>query len=210
MPKQLLGIPWRVAFALQADGWWLRADIIWHKSNAMPESVTDRPTKSHEYIFLLTKSERYYYDANAIAEPAMSGANGSSFTAGKTAARADQISPVGKGPRADGPTRNKRSVWTVNTEPTPFAHFATFPQKLIGPMILAGCPVGGIVLDPFLGSGTTALVARAHGRDYMGCDLSPEYVGIAHDRLRLPFDPRHVRAEETYDDLPLFAPVAGE
>jgi len=134
-PKDLIGIPWRVAFALQADGWYLRSDIIWHKPNPMPESVKDRPTKAHEYVFLLSKSPRYYYDAEAIAEPAVSGYRGSSFTTGKTAATKPN---VGQKPRMERPTRNKRSVWTIATQPYPEAHFATFPEKLVEPCILAG------------------------------------------------------------------------
>jgi site-specific DNA-methyltransferase (adenine-specific) len=153
-PKDLAGIPWRVAFALQDDGWWLRRDIIWAKPNPMPESVRDRPTTAHEYLFLLTKSSRYYFDGEAIKE----------LTA--TAAR-----------------RNKRSVWTVATAPFPGAHFATFPPALIKPCILAGCPTGGTVLDPFLGAGTTALVADRLGRASIGIELNPAYAEMARRRL---------------------------
>src|SRR5690606_2185635 len=163
-PKDLVGIPWRVAFALQADGWYLRSDIIWHKPNAMPESVKDRPTKAHEYIFLLSKSPRYYYDADAIREP-LSAATVSDFkrrknlnnkgTHGGVRAdlarnRADYIPKDGK--------RNKRTIWSVNTRAFKGAHFAVFPPDLIEPCILAGSPPGGIVLDPFFGSGTTGVV----------------------------------------------------
>ena len=175
-PKDLLGIPWRVAFALQADGWYLRSDIIWSKPNPMPESVTDRPTKAHEYLFLLAKNERYYYDASAIAEPV----------------RAETLSHVEKyggtlkvkhldTSRNDAKTlnyfggngaRNKRSVWTVNTMPYAGAHFATMPEKLVEPCILAGCPLGGLVLDPFVGSGTVVAVAERLGRRGVGMDLS--------------------------------------
>lgn len=265
--KDLLGIPFRVAFALQADGWWLRSDIIWAKGcsgvyqggSVMPESVRDRPTRAHEYVFLLTKSAWYWYDAGAIAEPTIVGANGSTFTDGKTFEAANALRPVGLGPRADGPTRNRRTVWTVSTEPKPFSHFAMFPQKLIEPMVLAGCParvcaacgapwermvergftahdgktesahekgssahrlallrqaarerggeyvnerktVGweptcscqadispGVVCDPFMGSGTTALVARRLGRHYVGCDVNAEYVALANERLAVPY-----------------------
>lgn len=184
-PKNLVGIPWRVAFALQAQGWYLRSDIIWYKPNAMPESVKDRPTKAHEYIFLLAKSERYYYDADAIKEKARkphwtftkaarlqrNQASGGAVTGGC----GDKVSK--------GPYRNKRSVWQVATKPFKEAHFATFPPDLIKPCILAGCPVDGIVLDPFMGSGTTALVARSLQRHYAGIELNPEYVEMAKKRL---------------------------
>ena len=155
-PKDLVGIPWRVAFALQADGWYLRQDIIWAKPNPMPESVTDRCTKSHEYIFLLSKSPKYYFDHNAIKEPAIV---------------------------AIKETRNKRDVWTVSTKPFKGAHFATFPPDLIEPCILAGCPEGGTVLDPFFGAGTTGLVAQRHNRNWIGCELNPEYAAIATTRI---------------------------
>ena len=137
-PKDLVGIPWRVAFALQADGWWLRSDIIWSKPNPMPESVTDRPTKAHEYLFLLTKSARYYYDAGAIKEPAVKGAAGSTFHEGKTATH--QLDRASEKDRVEDGTRNRRSVWTIPTQPFPEAHFATFPEALVEPCILAGCP----------------------------------------------------------------------
>ena len=150
--KQLTGIPWRVAFALQDDDWILRQDIIWHKPNPMPESVQDRCTKAHEYVFLLTKQPRYYYDMTAIQEAAVCGSNGSSFVSEYDI----QTKPnLGKGKREDSNVRNKRSVWTVATAPYQGAHFATMPPKLVEPCILAGCPVGGVVLDPFAGSGTT-------------------------------------------------------
>ena len=191
-PKDLVGIPWRVAFALQADGWYLRSDIIWHKPNPMPESVTDRPTKSHEYIFLLSKSERYYYDYKSIQEPALVGGRGSYVVTGKTAehqqGRASQHPRKGDVAALSdhrrhaindtspdyGETRNRRSVWTVPTKPYPEAHFATFPPKLIEPCVLAGCPLGGTVLDPFMGSGTTAQVAQELGREWVGIELNEE------------------------------------
>ena len=179
--KDLVGIPWRVAFALQADGWYLRQDIIWHKPNPMPESVTDRCTKAHEYIFLLSKSARYYYDADAVKESACKGAAGSSFHTGKTAThqlgRASDIEPL------DTDSRNRRSVWTVATQPYAGAHFATFPPKLIEPCILAGCPVGGTVIDPFSGSGTTGQVAIGAHRQFIGCELNPAYYELAAQRL---------------------------
>lgn len=164
-PKDLIGIPWRVAFALQADGWWLRQDIIWHKPNPMPESVTDRCTKAHEYVFLLAKSARYFYDIDSIKEPAVAGYNGSSFTKGKTWVAQSALSDVSKKERVERDTRNRRSVWTVKPKPYKGAHFATFPQDLVRPCILAGCPAGGTVLDPFAGTGTVGLVAAKHSRN---------------------------------------------
>lgn len=214
-PKDLVGIPWMIAFALRADGWYLRSDIIWHKPNPMPESVTDRPTKSHEYIFLMSKSPKYYYDHEAIKEEgkqesisrykyAFSGREGLIMPDGKN----QQIAPKGmrnpttknaqydgqkpntmhlnreKGLKdADYMVRNKRTVWTVTTQPYSEAHFAVYPPKLIEPCILAGCPVGGIVLDPFFGSGTTGQVALENNRQYIGIELNPEYIHIAKKRL---------------------------
>ena len=181
-PKDLIGIPWRVALALQADGWWLRSDIIWAKPNPMPESVTDRPTKAHEYLFLLAKSERYYYDAEAIAEPTAPEAwHNSDFRRERNA----EIHPtIGTGERnSRGPTRNKRDVWTVATHSFSEAHFAAFPPDLIRPCILAGCPQGGVVLDPFNGAGTTGLVALEYGRRYIGIELNPEYIEMTKRRL---------------------------
>jgi DNA modification methylase len=189
-PKDLVGIPWRVALALQADGWWLRQDIIWHKPNPMPESVLDRCTKAHEYVFLLAKSERYHYDAKAIAEQAVTGFNGSSFTSDYDKATKPGL---GDGERTETETRNKRSVWTVATQAFKEAHFATFPPDLIEPCILAGCPAGGLVLDPFGGAGTTGLVADRHHRDAILIELNPEYAEMARNRI--------------YNDAPLFAEV---
>lgn len=175
--KDLIGIPWMLAFALRADGWYLRQDIIWHKPNPMPESVQDRCTKAHEYIFLLSKSQKYYYDHDSIKEPL----KGEPEARDKNAegyqadyAKGDRFS---KGERvfgADG-MANKRSVWSVPVKPYTGAHFAVFPSELIEPCILAGAPVGGVVLDPFMGSGTTAQVAQDLGRLYIGCELNPEY-----------------------------------
>lgn len=247
-PKDLVGIPWRVAFALQADGWYLRQDIIWAKPNPMPESVMDRCTKAHEYIFLLTKSARYYYDAGAIREPSIGGHDsGNGFLGRQGGARNCPISggpgsekqwerqasvfgrsgPVSKHvlpgqsaaqhrPRSSakfskadpqsagrkmlentvrareksgvhdgqfGPYRNRRSVWTVATRPFNGAHFATFPPDLIGPMILAGCPAGGVVLDPFFGAGTVGFIAARFGRDYIGIELNPAYCEMAKKRI---------------------------
>jgi DNA modification methylase len=182
-PKDLIGIPWRVAFALQADGWWLRQDIIWAKPNPMPESVTDRCTKSHEYIFLLSKSERYYFDHEAIKEPAVTVGDTRHLRRDNTAAA--RMSPSGRekngAPQAE--TRNRRSVWNVSTKPYKGAHFATFPPDLITPCVLAGSPPEGIVLDPFMGSGTTAMVAVTHGRRYIGCELNPAYGPLQEERI---------------------------
>lgn len=160
--KDLLGIPWRLAFTLQEDGWYLRSDIVWHKPNAQPESVKDRPTRCHEYLFLLTKSQNYYYDHVAMQEPAVQ--NG----------------------KINGKTRNRRSVWSINTEPFPGAHFATFPQKLIEPCILASTAAGDAVLDPFFGSGTVGVVCQRLGRRFVGIELSADYVRLAKRRLGAP------------------------
>lgn len=209
----LIGVPWRVALALQADGWFLRQDIIWHKPNPMPESVRNRCTKAHEYIFLLSKKRKYYFDAKAIAEPLaesskkrlmqdVASQEGSSRVPGKTNGKMKAVGPRVGGNKygddereesrtksgdvwegaADG-LRNKRSVWTVTTKPFKEAHFATFPQDLIEPCILAGSRPGDTVLDPFGGAGTTALVARKLGRASILCELNPEYVAIAEKRL---------------------------
>lgn len=240
-PKDLVGIPWRMAFALQADGWYLRSDIIWAKPNPMPESVTDRPTKAHEYIFLLTKREQYYYDADAIKEPAQyfgatgvdaSGSKDAGNYDGKNSYKVPSVWMTGKGahtskrgyftdqrkPLPDtqenlgkfrdkrrghsrrhagfnsrwddmekseqcGGMRNKRSVWTVGTSPFPEAHFVTYPPALIKPCILAGSAGGDIVLDPFMGAGTTALVAAELGRNYLGVELNPTYAAMAERRI---------------------------
>ena len=187
-PKDLVGIPWMVAFALRADGWYLRQDIIWHKPNPMPESVKDRCTKAHEYIFLLAKSRRYYYDAEAIKEPL---ARPEELLRKTPAVFGGRNKHGGYGTRKHNGNeyvgtytdRNKRSVWTVSTKPFPEAHFAVYPPDLIEPCILAGCPVGGTVLDPFAGSGTTLLVAIQHHRKAIGIELNPEYVEIAKRRL---------------------------
>ncbi len=206
-PKDLIGIPWRVAFALQADGWWLRSDIVWCKGNGMPESVKDRPTRAHEYIFLLSKSERYYYDAAAVAEPVKAdtparykrGRSGDHKFAdggpgGQTLARTfDHMKQDGHGgrhagfndrefARDPGEVRNLRSWWLVNTLPTPEAHFATMPITLAERCVQAGCPEGGTVLDPFAGAGTTGLACLKHGRNFLGIELNPEYIQISEQR----------------------------
>ena len=230
-PKDLIGIPWKVAFALQAAGWWLRQDIIWSKPNPMPESVRDRCTKAHEYIFLLTKSARYWYDAEAIKEPAQvrdderpfgnaggnrhgdekrvykmpdgwdagRGVHGSYHRQGREKGKKQFKRTEGGGGtyfnghsgnrKADGtllcgPMRNKRDVWEIATQPFPEAHFATYPEKLVEPCILAGCPEGGTVLDPFHGAGTTGVVALNHCRKYIGIELNQEYIAISEPRIR--------------------------
>lgn len=231
--KDLIGIPWRVALALQKDGWYLRSDIIWAKPNPMPESVIDRPTKSHEYLFLLTKSKKYFYDAKAIMEPAIyredirpfgnaggnlhgdekrlykppysSGKHGGEKTSrykqipdGQSRIRIVRDKQRGHGRRHAGfndrwdqmekseqcsAMRNKRSVWTVATSPFAEAHFATFPPSLIKPCILAGSAGGGVVFDPFMGAGTTALVSSGYGRQFIGIELNPAYAAIAEKRI---------------------------
>jgi DNA modification methylase len=187
-PKDLVGIPWMVAFALRADGWYLRAEIIWSKNNPMPESVRDRPTKSHEQIFLLAKSERYHYDADAVREPhtALGRPPGNKsriyFDRDPQHHNGHKRRPEqAKSFHALG--RNKRSVWTVATAPYSEAHFATFPPKLIEPCVLAGAPAGGLVLDPFMGAGTVGVVARRHSRHYLGIELNPAYVEMAERRI---------------------------
>lgn len=213
-PKNLIGIPWMLAFALRADGWYLRQDIIWHKPNPMPESVTDRCTKSHEYIFLLSKNERYYFDNEAIMEPCadqdrtnyQSGSRAYGLNADRNdndlGERSKNWTPKTKNCQYDGQrpngmhvrremgmadlqyyARNKRDVWSVSVKPNKEAHFATYPQELIAPCILAGCPEGGIVLDPFMGSGTTGIVARKLNRNYIGLELNPEYKKMAERRI---------------------------
>jgi DNA modification methylase len=180
--KDLVGIPWRVAFALQADGWYLRSDIIWSKPNPMPESVKDRPTKAHEYIFLLTKSKNYYYDADAIGEPAKDWGI-RDRTNGKYHNEGTGLQPH-TGLEKSYATKNKRSVWSITTKPYADAHFATFPEDLIEPCILAGSPEGGIVLDPFVGSGTAMVVAQKHRRKGIGIDLNKEYLDLAVKRIK--------------------------
>ena len=186
--KNLLGIPWRVAFALQADGWYLRQDIIWHKPNPMPEIVTDRCTKAHEYVFLLSKSARYFFDAEAIKEAAIhSGrvvkATGTDSKNANAGFGSDTKGGFTTNDTLVGDSRNRRSVWTVATKPYAGAHFATFPPDLIEPCILAGSPVGGTVLDPFGGSGTTAGVAMRNGRNAILCELNPEYAALIPARI---------------------------
>lgn len=179
-PKSLIGVPWRVAFALQDDGWILRSDIIWAKPNPMPESVTDRPTKSHEYLFLFSKNSNYYYDADAIAEDAKKGDAGSRFGGSKYGDddSAQSRTKSGNVYEPDG-KRNKRTVWTVPTVPFPGSHFAVYPPDLIRPCILAGSRPGDTVLDPFSGSGTTGQVAAFEGRKYIGIDLNREYLDLS-------------------------------
>ena len=211
-PKDLIGIPWRVALALQEDGWWLRSDIVWSKPNPMPESVTDRPTKSHEYVFLLTKGPRYFFDADAVREPYkydgrtvthVEGRDGSAQyrngerwpglkprSSGNKERKPNPAAVLGRGdtshgiPWVEGVGRNIRSVWEIATQPYPDAHFAVYPEALPERCIKAGCPEGGTVLDPFMGSGTTALVARRLGRRSIGIELNEEYAALAAKRLQ--------------------------
>ncbi|MEN6532195.1 MAG: site-specific DNA-methyltransferase [Bryobacteraceae bacterium] len=202
-PKDLIGIPWMLAFALRADGWWLRSDIIWHKPNPMPESVRDRPTRAHEYVFLLTKNERYYYDSATIAEhlerpneahrktPARFG-GALKFPETKKHSRLYSGNEYTGTPSG---TRNRRTVWTIAPQPFHEAHFATFPPSLVEPCILAGSPEGGLVLDPFAGSGTTGMVALRHGRRFIGIDLNPQYADMAKRRI--------------LDDAPMFNEMRG-
>ena len=215
-PKDLVGIPWMVAFALRGAGWYLRSDIIWHKPNPMPESIKDRPTKSHEYLFLLSKSERYFYDADAIKEPASpdtharyargrsnnhkwadGGPGNQTIAKSMEHMRKPACGPKsvdrGNGIKANKDFhfntrnhvdhRNKRSVWTINTQAYPEAHFATFPEALVEPCVLAGCPEEGLVLDPFMGSGTTGAVAHRLGRQFVGIEINPEYMQLAEKRF---------------------------
>ncbi|MBM4073914.1 MAG: site-specific DNA-methyltransferase [Planctomycetes bacterium] len=191
-PKDLIGIPWRVAFALQADGWYLRQDIIWHKLNPMPESVRDRCTKAHEYIFLLSKSEKYFFDSEAIKELCQQDWGARNRENAKYHNEGTGLQPH-SGLEKSYTTANKRSVWTVNPQPFAGAHFATFPPALIEPCIKAGCPAGGTVLDCFGGAGTTGLVADRLGRDAILIELNPAYAEMARRRIR--------------DDAPMFADV---
>lgn len=182
-PKDLIGIPWMLAFALRADGWYLRQDIIWHKPNPMPESVKDRCTKAHEYVFLLSKSERYFFDSEAMKEPAICAGTRPSAAKGSFNAKGEPL--PGQLPfRAVTETRNRRSVWSVATKPYKGAHFATFPPALIEPCILAGSPVGGTVLDPFGGSGTTAGVALKNKRNAVLCELNSDYAALVPERIK--------------------------
>lgn len=213
--KDLIGIPWMVAFALRSAGWYLRQDIIWHKTNPMPESVRDRCTKAHEYIFMLSKSPKYYYDADAI-KTAMKESSvarlsqnvdvqtGSARVPGKTNGPMKAVGKQrGHGRRHDGFNErwdsmtkeeqqaggaNKRSVWTVATKPFKDAHFATYPPDLIRDCVRAGCPAGGVVLDPFFGAGTTGVVCLEEQRNYVGCELNPEYINIALKRISKTLD----------------------
>ena len=179
--KDLIGIPWLFAFAMRADGWYLRQDIIWHKPNPMPESVKDRCTKSHEYIFLFSKNKKYFYDNEAIKEPAKDWGT-RDRTNGKYHNEGTGLQPH-SGLTKSYPTKNKRSVWSVTNKPYKGSHFAVFPPDLIEPCILAGSQKGDIILDPFIGSGTTAMVAKSLGRHYIGCELHESYKDLISDRI---------------------------
>ena len=191
-PKDLVGQPWRLAFAMQEDGWWLRSDIIWSKPNPMPESVTDRPTRAHEYVFLLTKSARYWWDAIAAREPVTGGAHGRGNGVNPKASSIDPGDHRGR-PKQNASFsavfaglvdhRNIRTVWEIPTQPFPDAHFATFPEEIPRRCIRAGCPKGGLVLDPFAGSGTTGYVAVSLGRRFLGIELKSEYAEMARRRI---------------------------
>lgn len=207
-PKDLMGQPWRLAFALQDAGWYLRQDIIWHKPNPMPESVRDRCTKAHEYLFLLSKSERYYFDADAIRTPYSGETKAQSFDTMDYKRRDRYKAPDGwdtgagahgafhrdgrqKGAQAPADYQpkdgaNRRSVWTIPTQAYPEAHFATFPEALVEPCVLAGSQPGDVVFDPFFGSGTTGQVAQRLGRRFLGCELNPDYESLQRDRLHQP------------------------
>jgi DNA modification methylase len=185
-PKDLIGVPWRVAFALQSAGWYLRQDIIWAKPNPMPESVTDRCTKSHEYVFLLTKNAKYYFDNKAIKEPAVSFGTDKRSGKGRHTYNEKFKGIKGTGNQAFvtvNETRNKRDVWTITTKPFKGAHFAVMPEALVEPCILAGSKVGDLVLDPFAGSGTVGVVSKRYKRNFIGIELNPEYVKIAEERI---------------------------
>ena len=188
--KDLIGIPWMLAFALRADGWYLRQDIIWHKPNPMPESVRDRCTKAHEYIFLLSKSKNYYYDNDAIKEPAKDWGT-RDRTKGKYHNEGTGLSPH-TGLTKSYPKKNKRSVWSITKRPYKGAHFATFPPELIIPCIKAGSALNDTILDPFMGSGTTAAVAKSLGRYYIGCELHEDYGKLIEQRV----SEYHVPTEE--------------
>lgn len=212
-PKDLIGIPWMLAFALRADGWYLRQDIIWSKPNPMPESTRDRCTKAHEYVFLLSKSLRYHYDSDAIAEKATGEAPGN-----KQATKGGRAYDEGAGEHRTAAnlhnigareTRNKRSVWRVASHPYPEAHFATYPPALIEPCILAGCPIGGTVLDPFGGAGTTGLVAERLGRNSTLIELNPDYAEMARRRIRADLGRVQSDMPDRHDDAgPLFGSAA--
>lgn len=210
-PKDLIGIPWRVALALQDDGWYLRQDIIWHKLNPMPESVRDRCTKAHEYLFLLSKSERYFFDHEAISEPSNcpeGGANNAPYVV--SGERGGANANIGGSLHKIGArqTRRKRSVWSVASQPYDQAHFATFPPALIEPCILAGCAAGGMVLDPFGGAGTTGLVANRLGRDATLIELNPDFVRMIDSRLRKDLAPVEANHVVPAAPGPLFAASA--
>ena len=197
-PKDLVGIPWMVAFALRADGWYLRSDVIWSKGSCMPESVTDRPTRAHEYVFLLTKNERYFYDAEAIRERAVQAGRVREDKIGGD--KGDDVHHSPGGVFSGAETRNRRSVWTINPKPYKGAHFATMPPSLAEVCVKAGSRPGDTVLDPFSGSGTTGYVANRLGRNYVGTDLNPDYLPLAEARLSGMDPPDSDSTPEAEDD----------
>lgn len=207
--KQLIGIPWRVAFALQADGWYLRSDIIWSKPNPMPESVRDRPTKAHEYMFLLSKRERYFFDQEAVRVPAVREDNRKPYGsdgAWQMDGRNKWDTGAGQPQERDATTANVRSVWNIATQPYAESHFATFPEALVRPCIKAGSAVGDAVLDPFAGSGTVGAVSCPLGRSFIGTELNPEYAQMAERRIRKALRPQTARDERAHNS-PLFNPT---
>ena len=203
--KDLIGIPWMLAFALRADGWYLRQDIIWHKPNPMPESVRDRCTKAHEYIFLLSKNKKYYYDHEAIKEKAVGERWGGNtpINMNNTKDTSNQFSGLTRPRKMVYDKRNKRSVWKVNLKPYKGSHFAVFPPDLIEPCIKAGSQEGDCILDPFMGSGTTAMVAKSLGRDYIGCELHEDYGNLIEKRIREYHPVQEVSQEPTVNILDL-------
>jgi DNA modification methylase len=207
-PKDLVGMPWRIAFALQADGWYLRSDIIWSKCNPMPESVTDRPTKSHEYVFLLTKQPRYFYDSDAVREASSDPLRPpqTSYGSASRSHNGNQADQYADRQRVwnEATGRNLRSVWTIPTQPFPLAHFATFPEALVTPCVKAGSAKGDTVLDPFCGSGTVGVVACGLGRHFIGIELNPDYATMAERRIGRAMRPSTYRDKDEVGDAPLF------
>jgi DNA modification methylase len=210
-PKDLVGVPWLVAFALRADGWWLRSETIWHKPNPMPENVTDRPTKAHEQVFLLSKSGRYFYDREAIAEPSATAGKPGGFYPHRAMASGQKPSgnEVGPGMGVRGEITNARSVWTIPVASFPDAHFAVMPTKLAERCVQAGSAKNDTILDPFAGAGTTGVAAVRHGRQFLGVELNLEYAEMARDRIRLELAPSTARVDRVNGDEALFLGATG-